>query len=192
MSPFVIHFQKEICPSGGTVLWARIEEAEGRNTDHGRTQLRRNQVTEWAVYLFYPTGFKTKMGITTIHSNICLMEKWDWTFSDSEDKALVFQLDYTQNISHKLNDLKLQWQGLGRHQLMTKSYCIWSQWRPLGESGKGGLTFHFVYFWIIWFFLVPNRDDSIEVKNPQIHSLSKFHFCNLRTQRKNVSVSRIK
>lgn len=162
------------------------------SSNRGSRRKKYWQITGWAVYLFYPTGFKTKMGIMTIYSNLCLMEKWHWTFSDSEDKALVFQLDYTQNISHKLNDLKLQWQDLGRHQLMTRSYCIWSQWRPLGESGKGDLTFHFVYFWIVWFFLIPNRDDSIEIENPQMHSLSKIHFCNLRTQRKKCKWSRIK
>lgn len=100
----------------------------------------------------------------TIHSNIRLMEKWNWTFSDSEDKALVFQLDYTQNISHKLNDLKLQWQGLGRHQLMTKSYCIWSQWRPLGESGKEASLFILYIFELFGSSLFPTEMTALKSK----------------------------
>lgn len=56
-------------------------------------------------------GFKTWMGITAVSSNIFLIrKKWRWTFSDCEDNALFSQLDYTQSISPKLNDLKSQCQ----------------------------------------------------------------------------------
>lgn len=74
---------------------------------------------------------------------------------------MVFQLDYTQNISHKLNDLKIQQQGLDRHQLMIKFISYLVTLKTSKGVRERRLHFSFCSSCIVSFFF-PNRDDSIK------------------------------